>query len=34
MHEFPLVHKVHKFDHGDDLVIMHENIIHSSFHDP
>ena len=22
MHEFPLVHKIHKFDHGDDLVIM------------
>ena len=22
MHEFPFVHKIHKFDHGDDLVIM------------
>ena len=22
MHEFPLVHKIHKFDHGDNLVIM------------
>ena len=22
MHEFRFVHKIHKFDHGDDLVIM------------
>ena len=22
MHEFPFVHKIHKFDHGDDLEIM------------
>ena len=25
MHEFPFVHKIHKFDHGDDLVIMAMN---------
>ena len=22
MREFPFVHKIHKFDHGDDLVII------------
>ena len=35
MYEFPFAHKIHKFDHDyDRLLIMHENIIHGSFHDP